>query len=601
MDIAKIGVVVAAVLLAGLLWNGDGDPPVAGGKLPSKSGGFAIRDVRVFDGVDFVERTTVRVKDGLIVAVGPDLELPEGLEVVDGRGRTLLPGLIDAHVHTWGDARRDALRFGVTTMLDMFSDPAALPAARRERADPAPTDVADLWSAGLLATAPGGHGTQYGIAVPTLAGPQDAAAWVAARQKEGSDWIKIVREDLHVYDAGHALPTLDAATAAAVIDAAHARSLRAVVHASAQEAARESLRDGADGLVHVFQDATADDDFVALAKQRGAFVVPTLSVVAAFGGQPQAVSEDPRMRGWLSASQRQSLGSAMRFSRPELLANALESVRRLHAAGVPILAGTDAPNAGTAHGASLHDELRLLAEAGLTPTQALAAATSVPARAFGLADRGRIATGLRADLVLVEGDPRADLAATRSIVTIWKNGHAVDRRVVVADTPALTAGAISHFDGESIDSRLGSGWIATSDRMAGGASEAAIARSESGADGSAGALRVTGIVRAGSARRWAGAFLNPGDGMMQALDASGLRELAFRIRGDGRPVSVLLFSGEQGAAPAMQPVEAGTDWTEVVLPLSGFAGSDLARVRAFALTTSDEGEFAFEIDQVEIR
>ena len=197
-----------------------------------------IRDVRLFDGERFHARMSVQVRDGQVQAVAERLDVPAGMAVVEGAGRTLLPGLIDAHVHTWGDARRDALRFGVTTMLDMFSDPAALPAARAERVSLAPTDRADLWSAGTLATAPGGHGTQYGMAIPTLAAPGDAEAWVQARQAEGSDYIKIVREDLHVYRDGAALPTLDEATAAALIQAARQRGLRAVVHASAQEAAR---------------------------------------------------------------------------------------------------------------------------------------------------------------------------------------------------------------------------------------------------------------------------------------------------------------------------------------------------------------------------
>lgn len=597
----KLLIAGAAAVLAGLLWRGLDD--VSAPAVAPVPGEFAIRDVRVFDGERFVDRATVHVRDGLIVAVGADVAVPAGVEAIDGRGRTLLPGLIDGHVHTWGDARRDALRFGVTTMLDMFSDPRGLPAAKREREDVAHADTADLWSAGLLATADGGHGTQYGVAVPTLATPADAGAWVAARVAEGSDWIKIVREDLHVFDAGRTLPTLDAATAAAVIRAAHARDRLAVVHATAQETARESLRDGADGLVHVFQDEIADDDFVALAASRGAFVVPTLSVIATFAGRPQTVSEDPRLRGWLSTAQTQSLGESRRFASPSpaLLANALASVRRLHAAGVPIVAGTDAPNAGTAHGASLHQELQLLAEAGLSPAEALAAATSAPARAFGLADRGRIAAGLRADLVLVEGDPGADLAATRSIVTVWKNGRAVDRRVVPDDAPVLTAGIVSHFDGELVDSRLGSGWIATSDRMAGGSSDAAIARIDGGADGTAGALRVSGTVRTGAPQRWAGAFLNPGAQIMQALDGRGLRELSFRIRGDAGRVVVLLFSGAQGTRPAQQPVTVGADWTPVIVPLSGFEGADLAQVRALAITTDTDGEFAFELDQVEIR
>ena len=602
MNAAKVGVAVGVIVLGGLLWRSAAE---TGGPAPAPApDGFAIRDVRVFDGERFVDGMTVRVRDGLIADVGADVALPAGMDAIDGRGRTLLPGLIDGHVHTWGDARRDALRFGVTTMLDMFSDPAQLPDARREREDPAsPAVAADLYSAGLLATADGGHGTQFGIAVPVLRAPADAGAWVDARVAEGSDWIKLVREDLHVYDTDRALPTLDAATAAAVIAAAHARGRRALVHASAQEHARESLRDGADGLVHVFQDAPADAAFVALARERGAFVVPTLSVIAAFAGRPQTLTDDPRLRGWLSPVQSQSLGGARPFgdTAAVLFDNALESVRRLHAAGVPIIAGTDAPNAGTAHGVSLHGELQWLVEGGLSPTEALAAATSVPARAFGLADRGRIAPGLRADLVLVEGHPGNDIAATRSIVGVWKNGRPVDRRVVAEDVPALAAGVVSHFDGERIDSRLGSGWMATSDRMASGASDATIARIDGGAGDSAGAMRVAGTVREGASQRWAGAFLNPGDRMMQPLDATGLRELAFHVRGDGRRVAVLLFSGAQGMAPAVQTVPTGPGWAPVVVPLDGFAGADLAQVRAFAITTPDVGEFAFDLDQVEIR
>src|SRR5437764_1217104 len=96
--------------------------------------------------------------------------------------------------------------------------------------------------------------------------------------------------------------------------------------------------------------------------------------------------------------------------------------------GVPILTGTDAGNPGTAPGASLHGELEYLVEAGLTPFQALVTATSATATAFRLPDRGRIAPGLRADLVLVNGDPTGDIRATRDIHEIWKAGVPLDRQ-----------------------------------------------------------------------------------------------------------------------------------------------------------------------------
>ncbi len=140
------------------------------------------------------------------------------------------------------------------------------------------------------------------------------------------------------------------------------------------------------------------------------------------------LTEDPRLAPWLNSEQQAGLARTFGpLRRPEFLERALASVRKLHNAGVTILAGTDAPNPGTAHGISIHGELVFLTQAGLTTTEALAAATSRVAERFGLTDRGRIAPGLRADLLLLDGDPTTDITATRSINIIWKNGYAVER------------------------------------------------------------------------------------------------------------------------------------------------------------------------------
>ena len=568
---------------------------------------FVIRDARVFDGDKVWPRASVRVAAGRIEAIGEALDVPSGYATIEGAGRTLLPGLIDAHVHTWGEARRDALRFGVTTMLDMFSDHRALAAARRERESFFQTNQADLWSAGTLATAAGGHGTQFGMDVPTLATPDEAAAWVAARKQEGSDYIKLVREDMHTFSTERRLPTLDDATAAAVIAAAHAQGLRAVVHASGQEHARSSVAAGAEGLVHIFEDDIADDAFVALAHRRGAFVVATLTVAAGMAGEQNTLIEDARIAPWLTPGQKSTLQASFGFGapNPRLIETARENVRRLHAAGVVILAGSDAPNPNTAHGAAMHEELAQLVRAGLSSTEALAAATSGPAKAFGLTDRGRIAAGLRADLMLVEGDPLADITATRAIVTIWKNGRAIERALTAAgtvDAAKWNVGAISHFDGETLDASLGAGWIPTTDRMAGGQSDVTVARVASGANGSAGAMRVQGEVVAGATWPWAGALYSPGSTTMSPVDGSSLRELVFQTRGDGREYAALLFSGAPGGLPSMQSFVAGPDWHEVRLSLEDFRGAELAQLRALGITAGlPAGTFALEIDAIEVR
>ncbi len=102
-------------------------------------------------------------------------------------------------------------------------------------------------------------------------------------------------------------------------------------------------------------------------------------------------------------------------------------------AGVALVMGTDAGETGTLHGASVHDELALLVAAGMTPLQALRAATSLPAQRFGLETRGLVAVGKRADLLLVEGDPITDVMQTRSIVGVWKAGRRFDHTAFVAD------------------------------------------------------------------------------------------------------------------------------------------------------------------------
>ncbi len=595
----------SAVGLAVLLYYSA--PATAPRTKAPETADFLVRDVRLFDGERIWPRAAVRVRDGLIDAVTEELTPKGGERVIDGTGKTLLPGLIDAHVHSWGEARRDALRFGTTAQIDMFTDHSQLPAARAERESMDRTAIADLWSAGTLATAAGGHGTQYGMPIPTVDSIDDAAAWVAAREAEGSDFIKIVREDLSAYGPRR-LPSLDAEHARAVIDAAHARDLRAVVHASTLEAAREAIRDGANGLVHVFQDRIADAEFVALAQQRDAFVVPTLTVIAGISGEASTLVDDPLIEPWLSPGQRGTLESAMSFgaTRGVLISNARESVRRLHAAGIMILAGTDAPNPNTAHGASLHEELAQLVQAGLTPLEALRAATSLPADAFGLDGRGRIKAGNRADLMLVEGKPDTDIQATRAIVTIWKNGHVVERALSAPNESAqaldsVALGSISDFDGDAIESSYGSGWMLTTDSYMGGTSSAEMRRVAGGAAGSAGALRVEGEVRAQAAQLWAGVMFNPSSQTMQAVDASAARELVFWLRGDGRELTVLLFHGET-QFPAMRSVPVSAQWSEHVLPLADFAGADLAQLRAIGYTVgAPAGAFWFEIDEVALR
>jgi imidazolonepropionase-like amidohydrolase len=376
-----------------------------------------IRDVRVFDGECTAARSDVLVD-------GDRIAEPDGRPadiVVDGTGKTLLPGLIDAHTHAADGSLAQALAFGVTTELDMFSLPSNL--ARQRELATERDDVADIRSAGTLATPPGGHPTQlidaldaatraaFGVDDPfdTIGDPGAARAFVEARLAQGVDYLKIVIDD--GVTAGLELPALRFEVVAALVEAAHAAGLRTIGHAVTAREVAVALDAGIDGLAHVWSDAGADEATDRLADRvaaHGVFVVSTLAwfeVLDQQGGNLEVVRTGGK--------------GEMNGATPT---GPIAAARALRRAGVPVLAGTDATPFAPAHGAGLHRELELLVQAGLGNEEALAAATSVPARHFGLDDRGRIAPGLRADLLLVAGDPTEDIRATSAIVDVWRRG-----------------------------------------------------------------------------------------------------------------------------------------------------------------------------------
>ncbi|MFE5393060.1 amidohydrolase family protein [Streptomyces sp. NPDC056568] len=344
-----------------------------------------LNNVRVFDGSGLSTPTTVTIEGSVVGAVGAGV--PEGAETVEGAGAALLPGLFDAHVHMNApEDLTDLIAHGVTTGLDMACFPA-------ERMDSFRGRVPDIRSAGTPAIGPGGpHSKMPGMpdeALLTSHGQADG--FVARRVADGVDYVKVVIDgDL-----------LDQATIDAVVSAGKAHGKLTVAHASSVDAFHRAVRAGADVITHAPRDGVLDGATVAHMVRQRQVAVPTLAMMEAVSGA---------------------------FGLPDGYRNARESVAALYAAGVPILAGTDCfsgpgPLRDTVrHGSGLHHELRLLVEAGLTEADALRAATSLPAHHFSLSDRGAVRPGLRADLVLVDGDPLADITATSRILGVWANG-----------------------------------------------------------------------------------------------------------------------------------------------------------------------------------
>ncbi|MFB7652482.1 MULTISPECIES: amidohydrolase family protein [unclassified Streptomyces] len=356
-----------------------------------------VTDVAVFDGTDLLDgRHDVSFDESGIAAVTRTGTPPVDGVTIDGTGATLLPGLIDAHVHFRDPQEQSTLaRFGVTTALDMGIWPPEFLAALR-----AGDHGADIRSAGTPLVGPGGpHSRIPGFpAEDIVATAEQGRRRVAARSAEGVDYVKLVLER-----PGAGGPEKDTATA--VVDAAHEAGLRVVAHASNTGAIALAVQAGVDILTHAPLDADLGEDLVQAITEAGRVVVPTLTMM---------------------------MGTARNLGGPHLsYDHARNTVTALYRAGAILVAGTDANEqpgvpAGVPHGSSLHDELHLLVEAGLRPLEALRSATSISATAFGLEDRGRIQPGLRADLVLVMGDPVSDIAATRGIQAAWTLGRHVD-------------------------------------------------------------------------------------------------------------------------------------------------------------------------------
>ncbi|MFC0435192.1 amidohydrolase family protein [Kutzneria buriramensis] len=342
----------------------------------------ALSNVRVFDGQGLTEPRTV-VIDG--PTIGDDAT---GATELDGGGATLLPGLIDAHLHLAGPETLDELaKWGVTTGLDMGFWPPELIKSMRGS-----TGTADFRTAGLPAIGPDGMHAKV-LQLPAEAivqTPDEARRLVGQRVAEGVDYIKGVAEADG--DGGPSRENIQA-----LVDAAHEHGLKTVLHAATLGAYELAVGTGTDFVTHIPRDGVIQPEVIAAMRAAGQIDVPTVSIFESMIG---------------------------------LQDHLLATVAALHDAGIEVLAGTDAHNvpgvpAEVRHGESLHHELELLVRAGLTPVEALRAATVRPAEAFGLADRGVVEPGRRADLLLVDGDPTTDITVTRKIKAVWCAGERV--------------------------------------------------------------------------------------------------------------------------------------------------------------------------------
>jgi imidazolonepropionase-like amidohydrolase len=419
----------------------------------------------VFDGENASPRTVVIRGDRIVELADPSAIVVRGT-TVDASGKTILPGLFDLHVHTPASSGprsfflegnafephfRTMLRSGVTSYLDLGTSARVIFAYRdrlRTRAMLGPR----LFAAGPLVTATGGHpcyhGTPPGDACVFVDTPTAAESNLPALLAEEPDVVKIVIES-GVLE--FSLPELEALSIGRIQAMASAAGRMVIAHVSEPEDLEIALDQNVRLFAHVPSEGLISPELAARMAAAGAIVVPTLAVFDAADRLAHGrfvELDDPSLADDVPAAVIDALRDpayAMRLADPAYQAwsarapiNAKENVRRLVAAGVRIATGTDAGNAGVFHGRSLLREIALYVEIGLTPIDALRAATRTPADLLGRSDLGRIASGATADLLMVEGDATRDVGALFRTWRVYLGGELLDRtRLTASSTVSL--------------------------------------------------------------------------------------------------------------------------------------------------------------------
>jgi imidazolonepropionase-like amidohydrolase len=345
----------------------------------------ALVNVRVFDGY-LIQKPSTVIMDGDVICT--DAENIDS--VVDGQGGILIPGLIDSHCHPASIAELEALSsFGVTTAMSMSCPSYPLCESLRNQ-----VGLTSFFTGGRAATAPNSsHAILFNVPKNELvSSPSQAPQFVANVFNNGSDFMKLVAES----------NGLDQNTQNALVAETHKLGKKAMTHAADFHSYNQAIISKTNGIQHIPLDKTVTHDMIKQIQRQNQYITPTLTLGKILLNT--STSSNPNVS----------------------YANARESVRLINEAHIPILAGTDStsqvPWISIPFGKTLHDEMANLVDAGLTPAEALRSATLVAARLHDLHDRGVIAPGKRADLVLLKDDPLANISATRSILRVWNGG-----------------------------------------------------------------------------------------------------------------------------------------------------------------------------------
>jgi imidazolonepropionase-like amidohydrolase len=411
------------------------------------------------DGRPPIERGAILVQKGRVTAAGERgaVTAPPAAVRVDLSGKTVMPAIVNAHVHL--GFQRGAVfaaesytrenivdqlnRYafaGVAAVLSLGTDPSPIPDAIRadQRAGTLGGALFRMAGRGL---APPDAGPANAAMKPSAYGvrtEEEARSAVREQAARGVDVIKI-----WVDDRNGSVPKLSPELARAVIDEGHKHKLKVIAHIFYLDDAKWLARARIDGFAHLVRDREADDELVALMRDNGVVIIPNMAISqnGTYAAPPDWLN-DPLFRAVTPAEDAERIRAsfsgrtAQGVERATATFRGMErSVARMKAAGVKFAFGTDAGAVRDhVHAFTDHRELDIMVRAGLTPMEAITAATRGSAELAGLTDRGALTPGKSADFIVLDGNPLEDIRNTRRIARVYLRGAQVDREQILSRT-----------------------------------------------------------------------------------------------------------------------------------------------------------------------
>lgn len=357
---------------------------------------FILEDGLYFNGKQFVPFKEIVIKSDTIFSINDKKSHINAIRI-NLAGKYLLPGFTDAHVHLMGNPdsllqplspeynTNKALRYGVTTLVDLFFAEDKIISFKQLTKD-SPQYYSTLLLSGPMLTAPGGHGTEYGVPTRTIKSATEVTEIVTEVITNGADVIKAVYQ---VHSSRH---SISKETLIEIIRNAHAHHKKVFVHVNMAAEATDCAEAGADVLAHMPVDSFSREELIKI-KQSGIVIVPTISVIEHYYDRHSNIQTYYH-----------------------------QNLQQCISMNIPILAGTDAGNYGIYYGSSLHSELQYYIAAGMSKAMAIRTATENIGLVFPQLKRGKIKPGYIADIIVLNTNPMQDIRNTTDINRVFHMG-----------------------------------------------------------------------------------------------------------------------------------------------------------------------------------